>query len=175
MHPFYDWQQGQAGSPATASGISPHSADMVEVVTRLGTTPHRRKLLTGLIAYRAHLVQLGFSAQSIQWIDGSFVEEKDPNDIDLVTIVEGPFPQKSAATQGVFRGPALKAQFFCDAYGLAMSATPLFVEQLSYWLGLFSHRRDTEEWKGLVALPLDPIAGRDADAARMIAGMGVGP
>ncbi|MCA2976733.1 MAG: hypothetical protein INH37_00470 [Myxococcaceae bacterium] len=174
LHPFYDWQQGQPGSPASASGISPHLADLVELTNRFGTTPHRRKLLVGLIAYRARLVQLGFSTRSMQWVDGSFVEDKDPNDIDVVTIVEGQAPL-AARGMGMFSGPSLKAQFFCDAYGISMSASHEFVESITYWYGLFGHRRGTEEWKGLVSVPLDVVAGKDAEAKRMLVGLGVAP
>jgi hypothetical protein len=172
LHPFYDWQQGQAGSPTSPGGLSPHPADLVELTQRFGTTPHRRKLLTGLIAYRATLVRLGFSTRSVQWVDGSFVEEKDPNDIDVVTIVEGQAP---LAAKGMFSGPALKAQFFCDAYGMSLSPSQQFVESVTYWYGLFGHRRGTEEWKGLVSVPLDSVAGRDAEAKRMLAALGVAP
>jgi len=174
IHPYYDWQQSVPGSSAN-SAVSPHPADLIELNTRFGTTPHRRKLLAGLIAYRSQIVQLGISAQSIQWVDGSFVEDKDPNDIDVLTIVHPPVPPPSTGLQLAFAGPAMKAQFHCDAYGIPLSATQHFVEQVTYWYGLFGHRRGTDEWKGLVALPLDPVAGRDTEALRLIMSMGVAP
>jgi hypothetical protein len=58
--------------------------------------------------------------------------------------------------------PASKEAYRCDAYFVWYPAPiDIFTRQIVYWYGLFSHRRLSFEWKGLLQIPLD----RQHDAA----------
>ena len=61
----------------------------LEVVTTLGSTDERRAILTGWLNHRAALRAIGFD-RGFQWLDGSFVEQKDPQDLDVVTFLYRP-------------------------------------------------------------------------------------
>ena len=88
LPPFLD-------SPALGGSRSPYHAGLTDMVLRFGDTGDRRKLLRGLLDYRAALhaadLRVGF-----QWVNGSFVEDtaqhaqREPNDIDLVTFLQLP-------------------------------------------------------------------------------------
>ena len=74
---------------------SPYPAALADVVDRFGGGAKRRRLLTGLLDYRAELHEAGL-VSGFQCIDGSFVEDKEwlqgeaPNDIDVVTFYHLP-------------------------------------------------------------------------------------
>jgi hypothetical protein len=56
----------------------------------------------------------------------------------------------------------------CEAFFVDLSLPgEVIVPQVAYWFGLFSHRRTTFEWKGLVQVPLDTPA-EDADAEAIV-------
>lgn len=124
----------------------------------LGHTAQRRQLLRGLLAYRAKLRASGV-AQGLQWINGSFAEQlnREPNDIDVVTFcLTGPLSALPPQEQAKLVFPGSKAEFRCDAYFVELSSgVARVLEQTTYWYGLFSHRRATFEWKGLVEISLD--------------------
>ncbi|MDQ3035099.1 MAG: hypothetical protein M3Y87_22020 [Myxococcota bacterium] len=108
-------------------------------------------------------VDLGLS-EAVQWIDGSFVEDVEhsegraPRDVDVLTIAAFPPISSLTAVQRALLDPReAKRRFRCDAYPLSLSAvrtTGVLIERVTYWHGLFSHRRDGV-WKGIVALGLD--------------------
>ena len=56
-------------------------------VTGFPQSTTRKGICDGFLRFRMDLVARGFCA--IQWVDGSFVEEKqDPSDVDVVTFVD---------------------------------------------------------------------------------------
>jgi hypothetical protein len=119
-------------------------------------------MLQGFLAHRAALNALGF-VDGLQWCDGSFVEDKDPGDIDLVTFFHRPSQAQAKAqlTQILNQDPDLfkptltKSKYHCDVYFVDFSLPPAsLVARTHYWFGLFSHRRMTAEWKGLLQVPL---------------------
>jgi len=151
---------------------SPYSASLVEVVRALGTSPARRAILRGLLAYRAELRRVGVK-DGFQWLDGSFVERlgREPNDIDVVTFAAKlpTMASLAAADRDLFIPTKVRSSFKCDAYLVSLASQKL-VEVTTYWYGLFSHRRTTLEWKGLVRVALDD-ATDDASALRELNGL----
>lgn len=155
------------GPPAN---MSPYLCSPAEVVQTLGTTAHRRVLLGGWLRHRAALRAAGVTGQ-FQWVDGSFVERKDPNDIDVVTFYSVPVSMTDAERyQMFFSNPALfrpaqsKVAFGVDAFFVWLGMSPVgLVESTRYWFGLFSHQRTTEIWKGLLRVRFDDPAD-DAEA-----------
>lgn len=155
---------------------SPFECTPLEIVERFSTTPHRVKLLEGFFAFRAALRAKGIDC-GFQWLDGSFTENveangRDPNDIDVVTLLYRPHgleePRTWQAvfnaekTGGIFDRALNKAAFTCDTFFIDLNIPPhLIARQSAYWIGLFSHRRDTFQWKGMLTVPL---ATDDSDA-----------
>ncbi len=142
------------GSPAGPGG-SPYLATLQEIATRLGMTPERRTILRGLIRYRAELRKNGIAA-GFQWLDGSFVEDKAiPGDVDVVTFASPP-AALTPAIRDLFSPPKTKATFKCDAYFVDLKANPeAIITWTTYWYRVFSHRRVTSEWKGMLVSRLE--------------------
>jgi hypothetical protein len=73
------------GPDGATADRSPYEATMTEIVPALGTTPHRRSLVRGLLDYRALLTRLGYTV-GLQFLNGTFVENvegregRPPND-----------------------------------------------------------------------------------------------
>jgi Family of unknown function (DUF6932) len=84
---------GPGGDP---QDMSPCGANPVEVVTRFATTVQRCEILKGWLGHRDALNRLGLSS-GFQWLDGSFVEAKQPNDLDVVTFFRRPTSASSQA------------------------------------------------------------------------------
>jgi hypothetical protein len=148
---------------------SPYKATMTELVTRFATSPERAAILRGFKDFRDAIRGIGFQ-QGFQWIDGSFVEAcelvkgSSPGDVDIVSAVHRPAAHADATSWEAFvevYGDTLldqahcKQTYSCDAYFVDLDVSPRLVsEQTAYWLGLFSHQRDTFRWKGLVQVDL---------------------
>lgn len=153
--------------PTSASEGSPYRTSMLEVAERFASLPSRRKLLEGLLAYRADLMALGF-VRGFQWLDGSFAEDVEaheqraPNDIDIVTFAFSPAGLTNAQinhviadSPGVFINAQAKEKYGCDAYVVPLDKSPEnLVKRTAYYLSLFSHRRGDHVWKGLLQIPL---------------------
>jgi hypothetical protein len=170
-----------SATPNIAAGMSPFSATMLEVAQRFGTSRPRIQLLRALIDYRAALGGIGL-ADGFQWLDGSFIEQIEvtgghaPNDIDLVTFYRRPTALRNApaawrqfvdANNHLFRPALVKLTYNCDAYYVDLDVSnPLsIVDQTRYWFGLFSHKRVSSLWKGLLQVPLQtPTADAEANA-----------
>lgn len=82
-------------SPTVKAAMSPYLTTMSAIVGRFATSVERKKILAGLLAYRAALRNLGL-VNGFQWIDGSFVEDientqnRPPADVDVVTFSSRP-------------------------------------------------------------------------------------
>ena len=153
---------------------SPYQTDLCTLVEQLGTSEERRRILNGLLEYRAALRTLGVTA-GFQLIDGSFTEDcerqhgRPPSDIDLVTYAYLPVPPSGvagfqAAYPNLFQSRLSKHWFHCDAYFVDLSkSAELLLDDTFYWYGLFSHQKVTATWKGILRIPLmadDEAAGR---------------
>ena len=159
---------------------------MTELVQALGTTPHRRQLLTNLLAYRALMYGHGYIA-GIQFLDGSFVEDverhsdREPEDIDIFSLLSVPlrYLQNPASwnpdgyrfwAEEIQNQPLNKARFSLDTYAVLIEDMPFvhLVKDVMYWYSLFSHQKLTFSWKGFVAVAMDQQ--QDADAQLVLGG-----
>lgn len=158
--PPYVGPDGPGGSP---QDMSPYAVTTLEIAVTLGTTEARRAILRGWLDHRAKLRALGF-VRGFQWVDGSFVEKKDPNDIDVVAFLYPPVAMMDAALQlealnanaDLFDRHAVKKNFKVDFMLIGLSGSPEgLVAATSYYLGLFSHRRKDDIWKGMLRVSFD--------------------
>jgi hypothetical protein len=110
--------------------------------------------------------QIGFH-RGFQWLDGSFVEQKNPVDIDIVTFFYRPahitdLQQLAAIVQGnapIFQRDLAKVAFKVDEFFVDLNGSPEALVAVSrYYLGLFSHRRDDSIWKGMLQVRLEDAA-----------------
>jgi hypothetical protein len=160
--------------------MSPFKVTVLEFVASFALTRERVQILEGFLEFRRRIHGLGIT-RGLQWIDGSFVEMNDPvrapRDVDLVTFFFRPpnlaaGPAWEAAIDAhpeIFEHPHVKTELKCDTYWVDLSvAAPLHhVDQTRYWFGLFSHRRASQQWKGMLQLPLGSLA-EDHEAARLL-------
>ena len=145
--------------PCNDSGNLPpgiHEATWQELVSRFGTTPHRRALLEGL---KAALEALRAAGCSTAYIDGSFVTAKQrPNDFDGCWDIEGvdpdlldpvllSFDRGRAAQKAKYRGEFFPAQFHEGGSG-------------ETFLEFFQVDKETGQPKGIIVL--------ESEAATMI-------
>ena len=161
------------GSDPKTADRSPYVIDMLELVAGLGTTKERRSLLRNLIAYRGMMSSAGY-VDGTQFLNGSFCEDvetyknRPPGDIDVFSVVRMPVmyltdpPRWSASGLSYWENEIIdwvknKQRFNLDTYGLILDTSPvdIVLRGIIYWYSLFSHRRDTLDWKGFVAVTLD--------------------
>jgi hypothetical protein len=162
--------------------MAPFRTSLREVVERFGTSATRLTLLNGLIQYRAALANIGL-VEGFQWLDGSFTENveareaRGPRDIDVITLYRRPAHLRTdragwqalvGANRELFLPPVVKLTYNCDAYMIDLDSSNPFslVDQVRYWFGLFSHKRNGI-WKGMVQIPLCP-PGADAAVAALV-------
>jgi uncharacterized protein DUF6932 len=160
----------EGSSPAGASDLmSPYEVGPVDVVERFGTTEQRKAILRNWLDHRTVLRGLGID-QGFQWLDGSFVEEKDPHDLDLVTFFHRPASVQDATSWRalwfgnpmVFSRLEAKQTYNLDTFFLDMDGDPEdLVSTARYLLQLFSHQRDSFLWKGMLQVRLEDT-GEDA-------------
>jgi hypothetical protein len=159
-----------ANSAGPPSDMTPYAVEPLDVVMGLGKTPARLVILRKWLDHRAALRTLGIVA-GLQWLDGSFVEDKIPNDLDIVTLFRRPAAAASnddmkilhAINFKLFSRSVVKRNYSLDAFFVDLNGDPEQVVNYSrYLLGLFSHRRDDDLWKGMLQVRLEDAA---ADAA----------
>lgn len=175
------------GSDPTKSRLTSPYPTTIEVLTQhFATSSKRGEILRGFLAFRQALASIGIF-DGFQWLNGSFSEhiemreQRDPGDLDVVTFFRRPTAVKDdaafagfvAANQNLFTAAYTKQQFCCDAYFVDLDVEPVsVVSQTRYWYGLFSHRRATGEWKGMIELPIS-VSQSDLDAAGILTQRGV--
>ena len=167
--------------PTGPALVSPYRTTLTEIVDRFSFSPERRAILNGFLSYRAALFTSGL--KGFQWLDGSFLEDveitqsRPPKDIDCVTFVRRPFGCVSTAAwqafilnnQALLTPHLTKQQYSTDAYLVDLEIPPeQVVKQTAYWFGLFSHRRTTSLWKGMLEVGLQNQAD-DASAVELLA------
>lgn len=166
------------GGALTALDRAPYRVSLVEFVTRFGTTQERRRLLRGMLSYRAQLHTAGL-VDGFLWIDGSFVEDVEnlehraPRDIDVVLFFRMPpgvsqrqlrdrLPSLMVAAEQL----SLREQFGIHATPVDLALPErVLIERATYWYSLLAHRRDGA-WKGYVELDL--AGEQDAQAAQVM-------
>jgi hypothetical protein len=131
-----------------------------------GVADKRKAILRGWLQHRAALRDVGFG-RGFQWLDGSFVEGKDPRDLDIVTFLYRPPGFDSASALGGLLGANLdlfdraqvKATYSLDAFPVDLNGSPEgVVNAARYFLSLFSHRRGDDLWKGMLQVRLENTA-----------------
>jgi len=158
--------------PADPTGISPYPASAQEVVATFSGSEGRRDILRGWLRHRIALRALGFD-RGFQWLDGSFVEDKEPRDLDVVSFVHYPLGLNAEQVAGmmrehrsIFSPGGAKAEYALDAYFVALDGPPQEIVNLTrYWSGLFSHRRGDLLWKGMLQVRLE---NAEDDAAALL-------
>jgi hypothetical protein len=159
--------------------MSPYRATVTDLVAHFATSPERIAILRGFLRYRADLHAFGI-VSGFQWVDGSFVEDIDklraPNDVDLVTFFERPsrmatdaaFRSAVSGAPHLFSKSLVRARYMCDAQFVDLSQPAQHVVgQTRYWFGLFSHKRSTFQWKGMLEVALGTLA-EDQNAATLL-------
>ena len=167
--PSIDWDEPTQGDR------SPYSTSLVELIEKLGTSEPRRRLLSGLLNYRAALRQAGL-VQGHQWINGSFAENveisqrRPPRDIDIVTFFHIPDGETGKTLLEkhplLFDSAALKGLYLIDSYSVPLNeGTPEeIIGYAIYWYSLWSHTRNGL-WKGYLQIDL---SGLDDEPARRL-------
>ncbi len=152
--------------PTDPASMAPYRSTMSEFVFRYAQSPERITILKGLLKYRQQLKDIGVT-EGFQWLDGSFVENvelnlnRPPNDIDVVTFATMPTKNTEDLrslmqnNQELFVSDVSKEKYCCDAYFVDLNAHPIhIVNSTKYWLGLFSHQRESYLWKGMIEIPI---------------------
>ena len=170
---------GPDGPGGAAEDMSPYVTTGVEVVSTLASTNERRDILRGWLKYRADLRAIGFE-RGFQWLDGSFVEDKQPRDLDVVSFLYRPpgihNPQQllmvMRANGNLFVRNLVKVGYSLDAFPVDLDGSPeALVSSARYFLSLFSHRRVDDVWKGMLQVRLEDTA----DDAAALAALGPAP
>lgn len=166
---------GPSGPGGAFEDLSPYEVSATEVVATLGGTQNRQDILRKWLTHRDLLRASGIQ-QGFQWLDGSFLEQKEPNDLDLVSFIYRPVHAIQAADWNAFltnhlalidRGE-LKRNFRLDALFIDLAGHPEVIAEVTrYYMGLFSHRRGDGLWKGMLKVRLDN-ADDDADALAIL-------
>ena len=140
---------GPQGPGGRVEDMSPYVVTTLEVASTLGGTNGRKNILRGWLKHRADLRALGFQ-RGFQWLDGSFVETKEPKDLDVVTFLFRPLGIHDPASllalmttnAHLFQRHRVKASYTLDAFFIDLDGSPETIVNASrYLLGLFSHRR----------------------------------
>jgi hypothetical protein len=156
--------------------MAPYVTSALEVATTLGVTEGRKRILRGWLLHRTALRQIGFD-RGFQWLDGSFVESKEPRDLDVVSFLYRPRGMQGLSnftnhiqtnSALLFDRPRIKAEFHVDFLPVDLEGSPEgIVNQTRYWVGLFSHRRGDDLWKGMLQTRLEDVADDAAAAAAL--------
>ena len=176
--PPYVGPDGPGGAP---EDLSPYAVTTVEVVSTLALTEQRKEILRQWLRHRAALRTIGFD-RGFQWLDGSFVESKDPRDLDVVTFLYRPVGIQDRndlakllhANLNLFGHAQVKSGYSLDFFPIDLDGSPEALVNLTrYWLGLFSHRRGDDLWKGMLQVRMEDVA--DDTAALATLGPGAAP
>lgn len=161
---------GPNGPGGAAEDMSPYAVTALEVVATLGLSADRNSILQGWLHHRAALRAIGFE-RGFQGLDGSFVESKEPRDLDVVSFLyrppgivdPGQLLTVMRANGNLFVRNLVKAEFRLDAFPVDLDGSPeALVSSARYFLGLFSHRRGDNMWKGMLQVRLEDIADDEA-------------
>lgn len=157
--PPYVGPDGPGGAP---EDMTPYVASTMEVTSVFGSSPNRADILSKWLLHREALNRLGIR-DGFQWLDGSFVENKVPQDADVVTFYRRPpshqrdaeFRQLLNDNLDLFLRSRVKGTYRLDAFFVDLSNPgEALVAQTRYWLGLFSHKREGDLWKGMIQVGL---------------------
>lgn len=166
---------GPDGPGGSSENMSPYAVTAVEVVTTLGGTDEREGILRKWLKHRAALRELGI-VRGFQWLDGSFVEDKAPRDLDVVTFFHQPSSIESRDeltklledNSYVFERRQVKKAYNLDFFPIGLDERiETIVNVAAYYLNLFSHRRGDFVWKGILQVSLENVADDTAALAAL--------
>jgi len=160
------------GAAASSSDRSPYLIDLSSFIGHFATSSQRRKILDGLLRFRAALHQTGV-IKGFQWLDGSFLEQievlenRAPRDLDVVNFVDLTQLDQPALFkqhERLFTNQQVRQDYALDVYFVEIGSVldQAAVKSISYWHSMWSHRRDGQ-WKGFVQVDLNP----EQDAAAL--------
>jgi len=172
------------GEKANSTDRSPYKAPLNDFVLQFGTSSHRQSLLSNFLTFRSMLHKIGVVA-GFQWLDGSFCECVEtlrscpPNDIDVVTffIIPPGQTQQTLEAQNpqLFDWDYMKDNYHLDTYFFELKGSTIgkLIAESTYWYSLWSHQRDTLQWKGYLQIDLFPTDDNIAsDNLKRIMGQG---
>lgn len=123
-------------------------------VAQVQDSARRSLVWDGWMRHRNEVESVGIRYATL--LDGSFVTAKrEPEDVDLCILYDAEEANQLGPTErsqllGLLRGPACKADYLCDAYGLGMYPFsnlrfPLTVEGFAYWTRVFGIDRQDRQ------------------------------
>ncbi len=145
--------------------MSPYEVTAFEVAERFGGTNRRNEILIKWLEHREALRGIGLD-RGFQWLDGSFLEDKEPKDLDLVSFVYRPAAAQDdqlwqaflKANSDVLQRNKVKRAFNLDVFFLDMNGDIENLVLMSrYFLQLFSHQRGTYLWKGMLQVRMEDV------------------
>lgn len=161
--------------PLDATGFdrSPYIKSILDLVDTYGYTPERCEILKGFLEYRTELYKKGI-VSGFQWLNGSFttdietLENRPPNDIDVVTFFDLPTGQTQTSflplVRNLFTPKSTKKLYKVDAYAMVLGQTLNYglIQWITYWYSMWSHRKKDNIWKGYLQVPLSPLDDQEA-------------
>jgi len=152
------------GDPRRMQDLSPYPCSTLDLCQKFATSIERIRILEGFLSFRQQMFAFNIS-NGFQWLDGSFMEDVEhlenraPNDIDIVTFYMGMPRFQYSVIQAKFpefiSRDLSKSKYLVDHFGVDCSYRPDFiVEATRYWIQLFTHNRH-RVWKGMLRLELN--------------------
>ncbi|RFA20846.1 hypothetical protein B7R25_08855 [Subtercola boreus] len=98
---------------------------------------------------------------------GSFVEDTNPNDLDTVAFLFRPpgvgdssaLADLMEINSAIFDRAKVRASHGVDFIPVDLEgAQEELIKEVCYWLGMFSHRRNDDLWKGVLQITLEDEA-----------------
>lgn len=151
------------GNPVFPEQASPYECSTLELCKRFATNSVRINILSNFLLFRQKFNEYGI-INGFQWLDGSFcediesVENRHPNDLDIVTFYSGIndeiIPTIISDFSEFIDPEKSKQNYLIDHYVVDYCYSPdVTVKNTSYWFQLFSHNR-RQVWKGILRVEL---------------------
>lgn len=168
-----------ADSSGTNRNRSPYILTIEQFVEMFSYTEERIIILENFLKYRLELYKVGI-VDGFQWLNGSFTtdveitESRPPNDIDVVTFFNLPSGETQASflpkTNNLLDTNSTKSKYMVDVYPVVLGEkiTSYFINDITYWYSMWSHRKSDNMWKGFIQVALDP--NNDSTVLRSLKG-----
>ncbi|MHA3081690.1 DUF6932 family protein [Acinetobacter sp. ANC 5383] len=146
---------------------SPYILTIEQFVEMFSYTKERIIILEKFLQYRLDLYKVGI-VDGFQWLNGSFAtdvevtDNRPPNDIDVVTFFNLPKGETQISflpkTNNLLDKNFTKPEYMVDAYPVVLGGeiTPYFIDDITYWYSMWSHRKSDNMWKGFIQVALTP-------------------
>lgn len=146
---------------------SPYILSIEDFVNMFAYTPERITILANFLKHRIELYKIGI-VDGFQWLNGSFTtdvevtDNRPPNDIDVVTFFHLPPGETQLSflpkTNDLLNSSVVKPNYLVDIYPVILGdkISPTFINNITYWYSMWSHRKSDNMWKGFIQVPLSP-------------------